>query len=343
MEKQENEKIDFKVNFSEIINSNKAIILFILYIIFSITLFYVLEDTNDEGVNFGTFGDYFGGVLNPILGFISFIAILWTVALQRHSIKLQKDELKATREELEKSRAAQELQAKLFEQQQFETTFFNMLELLHKYSKPEISQNGTHKTWTDQFDLILFSLLNHIKQYTDNKEENEKNKYEYIVKANLDKKAFLMVIGSYHKLFINNNHQIYYPYQELKEMIEKYSLFDFIPKVELTNKFVETKSRYSGSNLRQHTYRDDTAYKSILKYFKLSAFGNNYYLLADRIDLEENPNELAKYATSPYKVVRKAIAKNEYTAKETLILLSQDKEEEVRQAAINNENLKIKV
>ena len=62
-----------------------------------------------------------------------------------------------------------------------------------------------------------------------------------------------------------------------------------------------------------------------------------------RISVENNIDELKKYSMHPEKVVRLAIAENKYTAKETLILLSQDSEEEVRQAAVNNENLKVKV
>lgn len=52
----------------------------------------------------GTFGDFFGGVLNPILGFFTVIGLAVTVVMQRISLK------------------ASRLLA-------FETTFFNMLEL----------------------------------------------------------------------------------------------------------------------------------------------------------------------------------------------------------------------
>lgn len=82
----------------------------------------------------GQFGDYIGGVLNPIFGFATFIALLYT-------IKLQTEELKATREELARSAKAQENseralaeQSKIFQIQQFEATFFAMLDLLNKLS-----------------------------------------------------------------------------------------------------------------------------------------------------------------------------------------------------------------
>lgn len=91
--------------------------------------------------NWGTFGDYLGGTLNPILGFISFMALLYTIKLQRDSINLQNEELKATREELARSAKAQEAseqilkeQSHILKQQQFETTFFSMLTHLNQLS-----------------------------------------------------------------------------------------------------------------------------------------------------------------------------------------------------------------
>lgn len=48
----------------------------------------------------GQMGDFFGGMLNPILAFASFIALLYT-------IRIQSEELKLTREEFSKAAAAQ--------------------------------------------------------------------------------------------------------------------------------------------------------------------------------------------------------------------------------------------
>lgn len=65
---------------------------------------------------FGATGDFFGGMLNPILSFI-------TVLLLIYSIKIQLKELSATRGELALSRAAQEAQVKTIEKE------FNMYSL----------------------------------------------------------------------------------------------------------------------------------------------------------------------------------------------------------------------
>ncbi|MBE5147672.1 hypothetical protein HJ042_05980 [Vibrio parahaemolyticus] len=49
----------------------------------------------------GPFGDFFGGVLNPILAFISFLALLYTIYMQQVELSL-------TRAELERSVSAQQ-------------------------------------------------------------------------------------------------------------------------------------------------------------------------------------------------------------------------------------------
>ena len=70
----------------------------------------------------GVFGDFLGGVLNPILSFLSLIAILLTIILQSK-------ELKETRKEIKRSAEAQGKAEKALHQQAFENTFFNMLSL----------------------------------------------------------------------------------------------------------------------------------------------------------------------------------------------------------------------
>jgi len=58
----------------------------------------------------GEFGDYFGGVLNPILTFITLIALVW-------ALRLQSNELEATRYELYETRIANKRAAAALEQQ----------------------------------------------------------------------------------------------------------------------------------------------------------------------------------------------------------------------------------
>lgn len=88
---------------------------------------FIKNNFSDKADDWGAFGDYIGGALSPILAFASFMALLYT-------IRLQSEELKATREELARSAKAQENsekalaeQSQIFHQQQFESTFFTLL------------------------------------------------------------------------------------------------------------------------------------------------------------------------------------------------------------------------
>ena len=83
--------------------------------------------------HFGQFGDFIGGTLNPILAFLSFMALLYTIKIQTDELKLSREELEATRKELEGSRIAQQeqseslkLQNEATKLQMFENTFYNL-------------------------------------------------------------------------------------------------------------------------------------------------------------------------------------------------------------------------
>lgn len=59
--------------------------------------------------HWGQMGDFFGGMLNPVLAFSSFMALLYTIRIQSKQLDVSTKELKETRTEIAASRAAQEL------------------------------------------------------------------------------------------------------------------------------------------------------------------------------------------------------------------------------------------
>lgn len=75
----------------------------------------------------GAFGDFLGGTLNPIFGFLTLLGLMLTIWLQLETLKVQREELKASREELAKSAEALQIQNKTMLAQNFEGTFFQML------------------------------------------------------------------------------------------------------------------------------------------------------------------------------------------------------------------------
>ena len=79
----------------------------------------------NDSATWGTFGDYLGGTLNPIISFLALIGLLYT-------IHQQAQEMQATREELEQAAEQQRRQSEIFNLQQFESTFFSLLEQHNK-------------------------------------------------------------------------------------------------------------------------------------------------------------------------------------------------------------------
>jgi len=91
--------------------------------------------------DWGTFGDFIGGTLNPIFSFLGLIALLLTIIIQNNGLELARKELEltrleleATRGELKRSAMAQEATQKVMDEQsktqlkqQFEGTFFALL------------------------------------------------------------------------------------------------------------------------------------------------------------------------------------------------------------------------
>lgn len=87
----------------------------------------------------GTFGDFIGGTLNPLLSFLALLALLLTIVLQSKQIELSskelalsRDELELTRLEVKRSADSLSSQDKNMAAQRAETTFFNLLENLER-------------------------------------------------------------------------------------------------------------------------------------------------------------------------------------------------------------------
>jgi len=87
----------------------------------------------------GQFGDYIGGVLNPVLGFLTFTGLLFTIALQYRELEQarqanlrQAEELDAARETRDAALAAQRAQVQLMVRQNDQITQKQKLDDLDK-------------------------------------------------------------------------------------------------------------------------------------------------------------------------------------------------------------------
>lgn len=89
--------------------------------------FYILNfhthEISKNPESWAHFGDYLGGIFS----FFSFMALLYTVHLQTQELKATREELKLSRQAQQESAAAQEQSAEVLRKQQFENTFFQLL------------------------------------------------------------------------------------------------------------------------------------------------------------------------------------------------------------------------
>lgn len=82
----------------------------------------------DTAAYWGQIGDFFGGMLNPILSFLALVAVLKTMELQRQ-------EMKATQEETRVAIEEQKVQTQVYSRQMFDSTFFGMLDAYTKLTE----------------------------------------------------------------------------------------------------------------------------------------------------------------------------------------------------------------
>ncbi len=221
-------------------------------IVFVINLFSFFS-TN---TNFGTFGDFFGGVLNPILTFLTFMGLLITIILQQKELKQSRKEFQGQKESLEN--------------QEFDNKFFQMLNLLNnisdrlavniknddldgknifEYLKEKLHNdiyylydqdltnnslqedkflyfqkgfnkfNNTYDTTFKYYFINLYQLLKYIDTYSNN--EVEAKEYTNMIRAQLTKNALILLaynaIGV--KNFTTNQYQL---------LVEKYAFFEHL-------------------------------------------------------------------------------------------------------------------
>lgn len=93
----------------------------------------------------GQFGDFVGGILNPLLSFFALVAVLASLKSQGLQLKAARSEARSARKEAEAAQRIQREQSRLFERQNFESGFFNLLDLHSKSVSKVIFVTGGRK------------------------------------------------------------------------------------------------------------------------------------------------------------------------------------------------------
>jgi len=247
-------------------------IILIIFSIISLVLVFILSNfyigvlekiaISKKVSDWAQFGDFVGGTLNPILAFLSFIALLITIYIQTKELSETKDELKKSAEAQEEQSKSLKLQNKATTLQMFENTFFKLFEqhnemldncynssgkifILNYYSgrsnnvaqnledvnKNELIDNFRHTNENDtnikNYFMILYQLLKFIDiQCTKN--NFDAKLYTNMVRALLNDeilKALAVNIIAYED------------FTQYKEYVEKYELFEHLHINESETKF----------------------------------------------------------------------------------------------------------
>lgn len=105
--------------------------------------------------NWGQYGDFMGGVLNPILSFVAIMGVLVTIVIQHN-------ELKETRKEFKRSADALDKQSTSLNIQNFEAAFFNLLDLHNEIVNGQVltgDANGKQENGRECFNYYYFKLI----------------------------------------------------------------------------------------------------------------------------------------------------------------------------------------
>ncbi|RFB82347.1 hypothetical protein B5K08_32140 [Rhizobium leguminosarum bv. trifolii] len=229
----------------------------VVVLLFMAVIFFYAVTHDWEKQHLGTLGDFLGGTLNPILTFLTFVGLIVTILFQQREIHEGKTEANALRIERQDDRTRAE-------RQQFEATFFQMLnyhnsivnsidvhrsstkgtltgrecfkffydELLNGYNGVHLldemarSKSAYSGLWNVfQKDLAhYYRFLYNLIRFV-NQSKFPKTKYMRIVRAQLS--DFEMAIIFYNVATTDR--------ARFKEYIEFYTLFDNLPKSLLLN------------------------------------------------------------------------------------------------------------
>lgn len=147
-----NEQINFGVKKKIIGISVFAAFLMVVVLAFYFSKFNV--SLSSENGDWGTFGDFLGGTLNPIFSLMSLVALLYTIALQTDEMAQTREELRRTADAQKNAEIALNGQLEAQRKQLFESTFFSLLDQHNKALERFVSQNPNRSNKNSDLDFI---------------------------------------------------------------------------------------------------------------------------------------------------------------------------------------------
>ncbi len=224
--------------------------------------FWKFHGSLSDGLDkWGQFGDYLGGILNPLFSLTALFAVLYT-------IKLQSKELHESTEQLKASAEAFKIQNDVMIRQQFENTFFQMLGLFNNTTETLETNKINNETIKGRNCFIRLSpfMWDKLKNEIPNEKSHLSNEYRdfykyqaylldryyhsinavvcFVDKSNLsevDKQFYCNMVRSqfsghelaflfYHCLCMDDE------WKELSLLVKKYDMLKYLSDSHITSK-----------------------------------------------------------------------------------------------------------
>lgn len=228
-------KESFKKIKKLIAKNQKSIFLLIIFLIISVPIVIVIKKYFDsfgwslpatKGENpradWGTLGDFFGGVLNPILGFFSFVALLYTVNLQNEQL-----------EEAKESKVIERFEGLFFHMTNQLKSLYDDIDIEKISVKDFISEdceavkpreNINKNDNLRIFFMYLYQILKNIDSLPKSIEHEERKKYSNIVRSVLGNKALQLLYLN--NLILKDENEIKDEFYRYKKLITDFEMLE---------------------------------------------------------------------------------------------------------------------
>lgn len=143
---------------------------------------------NNINASLGQYGDFFGGFSNPLLTFLTFLGVLYTVYLQREALNVTKNEANKAEENLR-------AQSLAIAKQSFEATVFQMINLHNSMISSLVGKDGNYNPVAGK--AALNELMKQLSRYYANNSINKGDSYISFYNSNRD------TLGHYFRMLFN--------------------------------------------------------------------------------------------------------------------------------------------
>ena len=267
------------------------IVVIIIGIIATFCFFYFSKDKAQAGL----IGDTLSGVFTSL----AFICAIFAVALQRKELSLQRKELEQTREELRGQKEQFEIQNKTLKRQQFENTFFNMLENQNNITynlEFGIEGHNSYRAGRRVFEEIYYLLKDKIQK-------------EQKIFCEEDKKLREEIIKIYDSIYFVKNLDHYFRHMYRIVKFVKETDFSFcLDDKEDKNKTEEEKQ----NKMKDEKYQYTSILRATLSPYELAL------LFYNCLNKEENKSRKNKFSPLIEEYCLLQNIRSEFLKKETL-------------------------